>query len=245
MTAPKITHLILDSAPIINGTLDRQLATSFYTVQEVLNEISDKRSKEFLTNLHLDLQILKPSPVSLGEIIEFSKATGDFPSLSLTDIKVMALTLDLAKKHQPQTLRLASQPISTAIPQASEAEERDPEDDWITPQNIKKCSPVEEPKDLTVACACNDFAMQNTMIHKGLNVINASGVAIKELKSFILRCHACCEIVKDMTKQFCPTCGRDCLRKVSYAIDGESGKMQIFLKSNFQHNLRGTKVSDC
>ena len=45
---PKVCHLIVDSAPIVNGELTQNLAENFYTISEVLDEIKDERSREFL-----------------------------------------------------------------------------------------------------------------------------------------------------------------------------------------------------
>ena len=94
-----------------------------------------------------------------------------------------------------------------------------------------------------VGCATNDFAMQNVLLQKGLQVMNFNGFMIKKLKNFVLRCHACYEIVKDMEKRFCPTCGRNTLIKTTYSID-QSGQMKIYLKKHFQYNNRGTIVSN-
>lgn len=43
----------------------------------------------------LDVLIQEPSVVCLCSVTEFSKKTGDYPSLSATDIKVLALTYQL------------------------------------------------------------------------------------------------------------------------------------------------------
>ena len=289
----QIKHLVLDTAPIIHGTFTKDVAEKFYVVPEVLSEIRDSRSKAFFDNLLADISVLSPSSSSVQDILSFSKKTGDFPVLSTTDIKVMALTLELERRFNPKyKLRSESDAIQTVTPSqslpvneifpeinslkldehsntlnsndtddnstenpmfdssSSDSESApnssDDEDGWITPQNINSVNEEEISNDnvedeLVVACASNDFAMQNTLIHMGLNVIGASGYLIRELKSYVLRCHVCYEITKDMSKVFCQACGHNSLLRTSYSIDSD-GKMKIYLKNNFQFNIRGTKV---
>ena len=273
----KIAHLVVDSAPIINGSFNKDIAENLFSVPEVLAEIVDKRSRDFLDLLHKDIKVINPTAENVREIVSFSKQTGDFPSLSITDIKVMALTLELEKKYNPgHTLRSLPEQIQSIVPSLSKTEPKkdlevpsnldemslkdveelehslesenseDDEDSWITPQNISSLNqekpvsllPTEQVK---VACASNDFAMQNCMKHIGLNVIGEAGCIIKELKNFVLRCHVCYKITKDMNKEFCPSCGHNTLLRTTYAID-ENGNMKIFLKKDFQYNNRGTKV---
>ena len=45
------------------------------------------------------LKILSPSNASLNEVLGFSKLTGDFVSLSTTDIKKLSLIFDLEIKY--------------------------------------------------------------------------------------------------------------------------------------------------
>ena len=209
---------------------------------------------------------MAPTSDSISEIIKFVKKTGDFPSLSLTDIKVMALTLELTKRFDPNA-KLSFEPkdISSVIPPApvkaskgQDDEELDDEEGWITPLNIDELRKQDQSggpqsssntstnsstsPDTLVACASNDFAMQNCMMQMGLCVIGANGCIIRELKTFLLRCHVCYHITKNMDKVFCPSCGHNSLRRATCALDSE-GKMQVFLKRNFQFNNRGTKVS--
>jgi uncharacterized membrane protein YqaE (UPF0057 family) len=86
------TLYVVDSAPFINQELNI-FAKNIITIKEVLNEIKDKKAREFILNHDIKTQI--PSEESIKHIIQFAKKTGDFASLSLTDIKVLALTLQL------------------------------------------------------------------------------------------------------------------------------------------------------
>lgn len=75
-----------------------------------MNEITNKRQIRRLVVLPYDLEVKAVSPESIAVIAEFAKKTGDYPSLSATDIKVMALTYQL-EKEQVGTDHLRMEPI--------------------------------------------------------------------------------------------------------------------------------------
>ncbi|MCJ1285465.1 Nin1 binding protein [Xylographa opegraphella] len=122
---------------------------------------------------------------------------------------------------------------------------------WITPSNIKKLqigdqysAPATAPKrgKMQVATITNDFAMQNVLLQMNLNLLSRSMLRVRQLKTHILRCHACFEKTKDMTKQFCPRCGKPTLTRVSCSTNA-NGEFQIHLKKNVQWNHRGDRYS--
>jgi RNA-binding protein NOB1 len=234
------------------------IASSLITCPEVIHEIKDRDTRELLKTL--DIAQKTPSEECMKRIIQFAKKTGDYASLSLADVKVLALTLMLeieatGGKHlrlEPVPARVSSGPtkkaevkpaaaIEAISPPAEEAPELmvesspespskteepavdpKPEDSsskapveaslesltltdptaaaddsdsdggaWITPQNISRTAPSTPPKNLAVACVTNDFAMQNVLLQMKLNLVSTSGMRIKKLKSWVLRCHAC------------------------------------------------------
>lgn len=63
-----------------------------------MDEITNKRQLRRLVVLPYDLIVKDVFPENVKVITEFSKKTGDYPSLSATDIKVMALTYQLEKE---------------------------------------------------------------------------------------------------------------------------------------------------
>jgi RNA-binding protein NOB1 len=46
-------------------------------------------------------------------------------------------------------------------------------------------------KAMSVACITSDYAVQNVMLQMGLSLISMSGQRITQVKSWVLRCHAC------------------------------------------------------
>ena len=80
---------------------------------------------------------------------------------------------------------------------------------WITPDNlsgVRRMDQVEEraQDDSHVACATLDGAMQNVLLQMGLRVIDTDGYVVKNVKQFVLKCHACYKICQDTDKRFCP-----------------------------------------
>jgi RNA-binding protein NOB1 len=90
--------------------------------------------------------------------------------------------------------------------------EDDGQGEWITPTNValhksraldllpdaansksKKKQTVE--KTVEVACMSADYAVQNVLMHMGLNLVGVEGTRIKSVKSWVLRCHACFKYV--------------------------------------------------
>lgn len=91
-TQKKVLHLVIDSGAIIKGTNLSALAENFWTVPDVLAEIRDKRARNSLERLPFTLQTREPSADAMTAVVNFSRKTGDFAYLSLTDLRVMALT---------------------------------------------------------------------------------------------------------------------------------------------------------
>lgn len=102
---------------------------------------------------------------------------------------------------------------------------------------------------MTVACITGDFAVQNVLLQMGLSLVGVHGARIRSVKSYVLRCHACMKVCKDMEKKFCPSCGNATLTKVAVTVtDGAAaangtGGLKLHLKKNYQYNLRGSKYS--
>jgi RNA-binding protein NOB1 len=105
---------------------------------------------------------------------------------------------------------LPTPPLSPAEAEAEPlyddpSDEDDGEGEWITPSNValhksraldllpaasnaKKSGPA---KQMVAACMTADFAMQNVLLHLGLNLVGVEGKRIHAVKTWVLRCHAC------------------------------------------------------
>lgn len=63
---------------------------------------------------------------------------------------------------------------------------------------------------------------------------------IRELRLWLLRCHACFHVLSDSTRQFCPECGSgNTLRRVNYVVKS-SGEKELFINFSKAISTRGT-----
>ncbi|KAG2224974.1 hypothetical protein INT45_000095 [Circinella minor] len=147
---PKIEQLIVDTNAIVNGTTLQYTAKEFYTCPDIINEVRSAHSREYLSRLPFEIQIQDPTEESLQAVIEFSKKTGDFASLSLPDLKVLALTYTFEARangtdgirKEPVKIRptgtLPSAPPPKQKTASSSVEDSVDDDGWETAAPKKK-----------------------------------------------------------------------------------------------------------
>lgn len=104
-----IKHLVVDTTAFIKAGNLQDIAENVYTVQEVIDEITNDRQRKKLVVLPYDLVVKNVFSENVRFITEFSKKTGDYTSLSATDIKVMALAYQL-EKEKTGTAHLKTEP---------------------------------------------------------------------------------------------------------------------------------------
>lgn len=138
-------------------------------------------------------------------------------------------------------------------------DDNDDDGDWITPDNLQETIEKDENREevevdattatkIRCALATGDFAAQNVALQMGMNLMNTmSGLQIKRVRNYMLRCHACFALVpipRDNTpKHFCPNCGGATLRRIAVSVNSETGKVTPHLKKNFQWRTRGNVYS--
>lgn len=267
----KIEHLVVDSGAFIAGFDLLTRANNIYTTEGVVSEIKDKATLERLRTLPFDLITKHPPADDIKFVSDFSKKTGDYSSLSVVDIEVVALTSYLQKLHvgnehllrQPTPAKVITSGGNKSVhnmtgfyaPKKSAAgdEEEDDDESWITPDNLEevksrmsniKLGEEQKERKLTVACVTTDYAMQNILLQLGLPLISVSdGRVIKKTKQFVLRCFACFKTTEEMNRKFCPKCGNmDTLKRVSVTTD-QKGRRKIFVNFKKPIVIRGTRYS--
>ncbi|KAG0168069.1 Nin1 binding protein [Apophysomyces sp. BC1015] len=119
-TKSKVDRLVIDTNAIIHGMSLKDLAEEFYTCPEVITEVRSAHSRDFLTRLPFEIRMENPSEESLKAVVEFSKKTGDYASLSIPDLKVLALThmLEVKKNGSENIRKEPANPRPTALPTA-------------------------------------------------------------------------------------------------------------------------------
>ncbi|XP_034230865.1 RNA-binding protein NOB1 [Thrips palmi] len=113
MESKKIEYLVVDTGAFLKDAAIQDLGENVITCQEVINEVTNSRQLRRLVVLPYELQVKDVFPENVHFVTEFSKKTGDYCSLSATDIKVIALTYQLEKqivgsdhlKSAPETQR--------------------------------------------------------------------------------------------------------------------------------------------
>ncbi|XP_054475512.1 RNA-binding protein NOB1 [Anoplopoma fimbria] len=99
MAASLVAHVVADAGAFLKKAPLQDIGRNIYTLKDVVNEIRDKPTRKSLAFLPYQLTFKEPHPEHIRLVTEFSKKTGDYPSLSATDIKVLALTYQLELEH--------------------------------------------------------------------------------------------------------------------------------------------------
>uniref|UniRef100_A0A914D4Q9 RNA-binding protein NOB1 n=1 Tax=Acrobeloides nanus TaxID=290746 RepID=A0A914D4Q9_9BILA len=160
-----VHHLVVDTGGFIKNAKIIDIGAVIYTISEVISEIKDKATRQRLECLPYTLNLKQPSQESLKNVTEISKKTGDYSSLSLTDLKVIALTHDLHIEHcgsaginydvKPniQTVERQSQKLDANLPgfhdrqKEASADDEDSEDEydseeddegWVNEENFQE-----------------------------------------------------------------------------------------------------------
>ncbi|KAI9863702.1 MAG: Nin1 binding protein [Trichoglossum hirsutum] len=200
------------------------------------------------TTVSQETQMLLPDPSSAA-------GTQCPPTLEeLNNTTPDSLNSDFDQVHISESSKLPKGDLisdgATFAKEPTESEESDSEG-WITPSNVQKhkatdsfgsALPANETKTMQVATITTDFAMQNVLLQMNLNLLSPSMQRVRHLKTWILRCHACFKISKDMSKQFCPSCGGATLTRTACSTN-QNGLFKVHLKKNYQWNNRGNVFS--
>ncbi|XP_064872450.1 RNA-binding protein NOB1-like isoform X2 [Oncorhynchus nerka] len=99
MAATMVEHVVVDAGGFLKKALLQDIGKNIYTLKDVVEEIRDKPTRRSLAFLPYQLNFREPYPEDIRLVTEFSKKTGDYPSLSATDIKVLALTYQLEREN--------------------------------------------------------------------------------------------------------------------------------------------------
>ncbi|XP_047219313.1 RNA-binding protein NOB1 [Girardinichthys multiradiatus] len=99
MAPALVEHVVADAGAFLKKAPLQEFGQNIYTLREVLDEIRDRATRRSLAFLPYQLTFKEPHPEHIKTVTDFSKKTGDYPSLSATDIKVLALTYQLELEH--------------------------------------------------------------------------------------------------------------------------------------------------
>jgi hypothetical protein len=97
----------------------------------------------------------------------------------------IAMTRTPANGSRPR-MCLASPPMPCPCPFVL-----DPSASWLEPVGKRLRQSIPKGKALDVACMTGDYAVQNVIKQIGLNLVGTGGKKMAQVKSWVLRCHAC------------------------------------------------------
>lgn len=111
-----VEHVVADAGAFLRDAALQDIGKNIYTIRDVVSEIRDKATRRRLAVLPYELRFKEPFPEYVRLVTEFSKKTGDYPSLSATDIQVLALTYQLEAefvgvshlKQEPEKVKVSS-----------------------------------------------------------------------------------------------------------------------------------------
>ncbi|CAF0770329.1 unnamed protein product [Rotaria sordida] len=115
----RVNHLVVDSSAFIRQAPLHNLTDVVYTVEDVVNEIRDIKTRESLNVVLYTLKFKEPSVDAIRFVTNYAKKTGDYAFLSAVDLRLLALTYQLYQEIVgTENLNLEPK-INTTIPNSS------------------------------------------------------------------------------------------------------------------------------
>ncbi len=185
--------------------------------------------------------------------------SNDLKALSVPDISILSLALELIKEKNLENL-LRNEPIEYKLKEKKEKEaekpketppaeesafDQDDEGEWIGIENIEQKLNLKVKTDnelsdqIPVSLITADFTVQNVALKLGIPVTSIDGMRIRKIKNYILKCITCETLNWDTTKVFCEHCGYNTMMKIGYSVDAD-GNVTVYDKKA-DVRLRGTK----
>lgn len=144
----KPQYLVVDTAALVTHVPLWEYGETLCSVPEVIAEIRDKEARRRVEALPFPITMRQPLPQSIKFVNEFSKKTGDYASLSLADIKILALTYELEVEVQGNADHLNKEPrkiiTESAATKGSRRQRRGPEEFNDPPEEGEEQSVPEE-----------------------------------------------------------------------------------------------------
>lgn len=141
----KIKHLVVDTSAFIKNVQLQEVGENIVTCQEVLDEIKNDKQLSRLVVLPYDLKIRQPFQENFQWVTEFAKKTGDYAALSLTDLKVIALTFELEKQENGID-HLKKEPVKSQTVYAKSKPKTDEMESKFAPPGFYLAKETEEQK---------------------------------------------------------------------------------------------------
>ncbi|ORM39823.1 20S-pre-rRNA D-site endonuclease nob1 [Babesia sp. Xinjiang] len=246
-TEPPPKKIVVDTGAYNRSTYIDRSGDELYATRGIVKEIQRyKDNNPIGSHIRSVFKLIERDPVEsdIATVKRFAALTGDLPYLSANDIGCIALTLRL-QIETGDTSCIRSEPLPLSFTKTEKKSDGGGKgkgkskknadtsttgfDCWITPENVHSYNikaSVEKPNQ-RVACMTTDFAMQNVLIHMGLNVVTLDGFAAKSVRSWGHMCRACFDMFPNTLRQFCENCGNATVDRVPLVVDGETGEVRV------------------
>ena len=93
-----LVYMILDTSFFIKLTPLDMNKNKYMTTQYIVNEIKDKKSRDFYELNKGFIEIKNPTKDSMKKVSKFAEESNDLTYLSIADLSVMALAYETIKK---------------------------------------------------------------------------------------------------------------------------------------------------
>ncbi|XP_011380895.1 RNA-binding protein NOB1 isoform X2 [Pteropus medius] len=180
-----VEHVVADAGAFLRDAALQDIGKNIYTIRDVVSEIRDKATRRRLAVLPYELRFKEPFPEYVRLVTEFSKKTGDYPSLSATDIQVLALTYQLEAefvgvshlKQEPEKVKVSSSIQHPETPLHISGFHL-PSKPKLPRETVEHGHPADEPEDLEFSSFMFwrnplpniDYDLQELMTGRGENV---------------------------------------------------------------------------
>jgi RNA-binding protein NOB1 len=101
MQSDRKSIAVLDANAFISmsSVINLGAKTRIVTTEDVLGELRDQKTKEFVESLPCQVEVVNCDDKVLELVKDFAKKTGDIASLSLIDMELIAVAYTLYKKE--------------------------------------------------------------------------------------------------------------------------------------------------
>jgi len=122
----KVKKLVVDSSALIQNIKIEEYGDEIYTIREVVSEVRDKATRVRLQTVPYQFIFREPTQECYKIVKEASLKIGDYNNLSVVDLRILALTVQMAKEAgmEPRPLDDVSEPAVTTGGTAGQSEEK-------------------------------------------------------------------------------------------------------------------------
>ncbi|RXG58863.1 RNA-binding protein NOB1 [Armadillidium vulgare] len=196
----KIKQLVIDSGAFLRNVALCNYGEEFFTVEDLVDELRDKQALDFICDLPYQLHYREPISTSIKFIKDFTEKTGELRSLSLVDIKVLALTYELEVEAKGTSDHLRNEPEEIA-------EERNAEQDGNAKQDgngKKEIVYINDIKILDYFLSANFFLSGENIGSNDFNIFSRLISRYRHLKAAkTVFCHLKAKYEMDFFERIC------------------------------------------